>query len=115
MQRIGSAALPLGLLAAGAGLKIGGLNSAPRLAAVLLTIRHAILPLVAIGIAVGAGLAETAGLDRRRLRSVPTASSAYVLAARMGGDGGYVAGLVLLSTLLGMVSITFWLATLAWI
>jgi predicted permease len=43
---------------------------------------------------------------------LPTASSAYVLAARMGGDGGFVAGLVTLSTLLGMVSVPFWIAVL---
>jgi malonate transporter len=35
-----------------------------------------------------------------------------VLAARMGGDGGYVAGLVTLSTLLGMLSVPLWLALL---
>ena len=45
--------------------------------------------------------------------ALPTASSAYVLAARMGGDGGYVAGLVTLSTLIGMVSVPLWLAVLA--
>ena len=37
--------------------------------------------------------------------ALPTASSCYVLAARMGYDGAYVAGLVTLSTLLGMVSL----------
>ena len=30
----------------------------------------------------------------------------------MGGDGAYVAGLVTLSTLLGMLSIAWWLAVL---
>ena len=39
--------------------------------------------------------------------ALPTASSAYVLAARMGYDGPYVAGLVTLSTLLGMASLPF--------
>jgi predicted permease len=38
---------------------------------------------------------------------VPTASSAYVLAARMGYNGPYVAGLVTLSTLLGVASLPF--------
>jgi malonate transporter len=38
-------------------------------------------------------------------RALPTASSCYVLAARMGYDGAYVAGLVTLSTLLGMLSL----------
>jgi malonate transporter len=37
--------------------------------------------------------------------ALPTASSCYVLAARMGGDGPYVAGLVTASTLLGMWSV----------
>ncbi len=37
--------------------------------------------------------------------ALPTASSCYVLAARMGYDGAYVAGLVTLSTLLGMLSL----------
>ena len=36
---------------------------------------------------------------------MPTASSAYVLATRMGYDGAFVAGLVTLSTLLGMLSL----------
>ena len=43
----------------------------------------------------------------RGLIKCRTASSAYVLAARMGYDGPYVAGLVTLSTLLGMASLPF--------
>jgi predicted permease len=38
--------------------------------------------------------------------ALPTASSAYVLAARMGFDGPYVAGLVTLSTLAAAFSLT---------
>jgi malonate transporter and related proteins len=41
LGRIGAAALPLGLMAVGAGLELGGLQQAPRLAAALLAIRHA--------------------------------------------------------------------------
>ena len=44
--------------------------------------------------------------------ALPTASSAYVLAACMGGDDAYVAGLVPVSTLLGLVSVPLWLAVL---
>ena len=44
--------------------------------------------------------------------ALPTASSAYVLAARMGYNGGYVAGLVTLSTMLGVVSLPFALGVL---
>ena len=45
--------------------------------------------------------------------AMPTASSAYVLAVRMGGHGGYVAGLVTVSTLLGMAGLPLALAALA--
>ena len=109
LQRIGSAALPLGLMAVGAGLAFGALKDSAGLAVALLAIRHAVLPIVAIGIV--AALALPA--DQRAIvvlfASLPTASSTYVLAVRMGGDGRFVAGLVTLSTLLGMVSIPLWL------
>ncbi|MPN53843.1 hypothetical protein SDC9_201511 [bioreactor metagenome] len=39
--------------------------------------------------------------------ALPTASSCYVLAARMGYNGPYVAGLVTLSTLLALASLPF--------
>jgi predicted permease len=45
--------------------------------------------------------------------AVPTASSAYVLAARMGYNGPYVAGLVTLSTLLGVASLPFGLSLIS--
>ena len=104
LQRIGAAALPLGLMAVGAGLQLGGAAAqAPRLAAALLAIRHAVLPAVAIGAGVGAGAAAgAAGRAWWPSPRCPPPSSAYVLAARMGGHGGFVAGLVTLSTLLGM-------------
>jgi predicted permease len=44
--------------------------------------------------------------------ALPTASSAYVLAARMGYDGAFVAALVTASTVLGMVSLPFALGVL---
>jgi predicted permease len=44
--------------------------------------------------------------------ALPTASSCYVLAARMGYNGAFVAGLVTLSTLLGMLSLPFALGIL---
>ena len=40
------------------------------------------------------------------------AASAYVLAARMGYNGPYVAGLVTLSTVLGIASLPFALGVL---
>ena len=113
LQRIGQAALPLGLMAVGAGLRLGGLKAAPALAAAFLAIRHAVLPVVAIGLTAALALPAEQRMIVVLFAALPTASSAYVLAARMGGDGAYVAGLVTVSTLLGMVSVPLWLAVLA--
>jgi predicted permease len=45
--------------------------------------------------------------------ALPTSSSAYVLAVRMGGSGAYVAGLVTVSTLLAALGLPLALAGLA--
>jgi malonate transporter len=112
LQRIGLAALPIGLMATGAGLRVGGLKEAPGLAAAFMAIRHALLPAVAIGLTAALALPPEQRLIIVLFAALPTASSAYVLAARMGGDGGYTAGLVTLSTLLGMLSVPFWLGVI---
>ena len=113
LQRIGLAALPLGLMATGAGLHFGRLKSAPGLASAFMLVRHAVLPALAIGLTAALALPPEQRTIVVLFAALPTASSAYVLAARMGGDGGYVAGLVTLSTLIGMLSVPLWLAVLA--
>ncbi len=110
LHRIGLAAIPLGLMAVGAGLKLGGLQAAPALAAAFLGIRHVALPLIALGLSVWLRLPPAQHAVVLAFAALPTASSAYVLATRMGGHGPFVAGLVTLSTLLGMVSVPVWLA-----
>lgn len=110
MKRIGLAALPLGLMAVGAGLRLGGLNAAPGLAASFMTLRHMVLPGIALGLTVALALPPQQRLIVVLFGALPTASSAYVLAVRMGGDAAFVAGLVTLSTLLGMLSVPVWLA-----
>ena len=112
LQRIGVASLSLGLMGAGAGLRIVGLKNAPGLAAALMAIRHVILPAIAIGLTAALALPPQQRTIVVLFAALPTASSAYVLASRMGGDGSYVAGLVTLSTVLGMLSIPFWLGML---
>jgi predicted permease len=97
--RIGGASLALGLMAAGAGMQLGPLGKGKALAAF--------------------GLARLFRLDPMQtsvllaFSALPTASSCYVLAARMGYNGPYVAGLVTLSTVLGIVSLPFALGLVA--
>ena len=110
LTRIGAASLALGLLAAGAGMQFATLGRGKVLAVSVLAIRHLILPLVAWGLSHLLRLDATQASVLMAFSAVPTASSAYVLAARMGYNGPYVAGLVTLSTLLGMASLPFALA-----
>jgi malonate transporter and related proteins len=112
LGRIGAASLALGLLTAGAGMQFVTLTRAKTLAVALLTIRHFLLPLIALGLALLWHLDAPQTAVLLVFSAVPTSSSAYVLASRMGYNGAYVAGLVTLSTLLGMVSLPFALGLL---
>ncbi|MCF8209009.1 MAG: AEC family transporter [Rhodoferax sp.] len=112
VTRVGAASLALGLMAAGAGLQLGALARAKVLAVSVLSIKHLLLPMVAIAVAQLFGLGSAQTTILLAFSALPTASSCYVLAARMGYDGSYVAGLVTLSTLLGMFSLPFALAVL---
>ena len=105
LSRIGSASIALGLMAAGAGMQLQSLAHAKALGISVLTIRHLLQPLTAwlLARAFGLGTAEATAL--LVFSALPTSSSGYVLAARMGYNGAYVAGLVTLSTLLALLSL----------
>lgn len=105
LTRIGQAALPIGLMAVGAGLQVGALRDAPTLATTFLAIRHAVLPLAGMALALTLDLPDSQQAILVAFAAMPTASSAYVLAVRMGGNGPFVAGIVTVSTLLAMVTL----------
>ena len=107
VTRIGAASLALGLMAAGAGMQFGPLARAKALAISVLSIRHFLLPLCALALSKLYGLSPVQTSVLLAFSALPTASSCYVLAAKMGYDGAFTAGLVSLSTLLGMASLPF--------
>jgi malonate transporter and related proteins len=113
VTRIGQASLALGLMAAGAGMQFSSLKDAKTLGILVLAARHLAMPTMALGVAMLFQLDATQTSVLLLFAAVPTASSCYVLAARMGYNGAYVAGLVTLSTLLGMASLPFALGVLA--
>ena len=113
VTRIGAASLALGLLSAGAGMQqFVHLARSKTLTVSVLSIRHFFMPLLAFGLARVFGLTPVQTTVLLAFSALPTASSAYVLAARMGYNGPYVAGLVTLSTVLGMLSLPFALGVL---
>ncbi len=110
--RIGASSLALGLMAAGAGMQFASLGRAKALAVSLLSIRHFLVPLVALALSRLFRLDPMQATVLLAFSALPTASSCYVLAARMGYNGAFVAGLVTVSTLLGVASLPFALGVL---
>ncbi|MDP3616292.1 MAG: AEC family transporter, partial [Rhodoferax sp.] len=80
VSRIGASSLALGLMAAGAGMQFGALNQAKALAVAVLTIRHFLLPLVALGFSRLFHLDPVQSTVLLAFSALPTASSCYVLA-----------------------------------
>jgi malonate transporter and related proteins len=110
VTRIGQGALALGLLAAGAGMQLGRVfNTASKrwMSAGVLTMRHFGAPLLALGMIRLFNLPPTQATVLLVYSALPTAGSCYVLASKMGYDGAFVAGLVTMSTALGMLSLPF--------
>ena len=109
LQRLGAASIALGLIAVGAGMRLAGarverpmlawfvavkLLAAPAVVFVLMTWLH--LPPVQRQIAV-------------LFAALPSASSAYILAVRMGGDGVVVAFVVSATTVLSVITLPLWI------
>jgi hypothetical protein len=112
VTRIGAASLALGLMAAGAGMQLGQLSRVKALGAGVLLIKHLLFPLLAWALARAFALPPAQAAVLLMFSALPTASSCYVLAARMGYDGSVVAGLVTLSTLAAVGSLPLALALL---
>ena len=112
LSRLGSAAIALGIICVGASLSWEGGKGHGRLISWMLVVKLGLMPLVALGAAWLLGLDPLATRMLVLFGALPTASAAYVLAMRMGGDGRMVAVLISLGTLFSAVTIPLWLLML---
>lgn len=116
LGRLADASIALGLITVGAALRVGGSGAAGPgghfYAGWLLTVKLLLLPLVAWQIGQLAGLGHLYLQVVVLFAAMPTASSAYILAMRMGGDGKSVAWLISASTLASMLTLPLWAAWL---
>ncbi|MEC3769354.1 AEC family transporter [Cupriavidus sp. SS-3] len=110
LNRLGSASTALGLMTVGAGLQISGATGTAGPVAWWTGVKLLAMPCVAW--LVGRHLPLTA-LQYQIVvlyASLPTASSAYILAVRMGGNGPMVAATISLMTVAAIVTTPLWLA-----
>ena len=108
LARLADASIALGLITVGAALRLENTPGVRSFAIWLLAVKLLLLPLVATLIAARLGLD---GLHRQIVvlfAALPTASSAYILAMRMGGDGRSVAWLISATTLGAMLTLPLW-------
>lgn len=113
LQRVGATAVPLGLMAVGAGMQWGQLQTSRLLTAGVLAIRHVLMPLWAWLLVRLLGLEAVQATVLLAFAALPTASSCYVLAVEMGYRGPYVAGLITLSHIVALASLPLALGLLS--
>ena len=112
LGRLADASIALGLITVGAALRLEGMPGVRGVSLWLLAVKLLALPLLA---AVVGRLLGLQGLNYQVVvlfAALPTASSAYILATRMGGDGRSVAWLISATTLGSMLTLPLWAAWL---
>ena len=109
---LGSMALPLGLLAVGAGLNIHALKAVQSAVWVSSLIKLLIFPLIMYVICTIMELSPLMTGLLLVFSAVPTAPSAYILARQLGGDAEMMAAIITGQVLLSMLTLPFILGIL---
>ena len=112
LEILGRGALPLGLLAVGAGLAFAGLGRRRHTIALAVGLKLLLLPaLTALGCWV-LGVTGIAATVAVLFAALPTATSAYILARQMGGDAPLMAAIIAAQSALAVVTLPLMLALL---
>jgi malonate transporter len=110
LTRLGSASLALGLLCIGAGLTFASVHEERRTMGYFVAVKLIAMPALALALVHLLGLTGTHALIVMLFTALPTASSAYILAARMGGHAAPVAYAITVQTLLAMLTLPLWIS-----
>ncbi len=110
LQRLGSASIAIGLIAVGAGLRLRGAVVDRPMLAWLLAVKLVAAPLVVWLIVTRFAFPPLQREIAILFAALPTASSAYILAVRMGGNGAIVAFLISAGTCISVVTLPFWIS-----
>lgn len=112
LEIFGRAALPLGLLAVGAGLNAGAIRGNRRAIVMVTMVKLVLLPMIVAGGARLLGLPPAPTAIAVLFAALPTAPSAYILARQMGGDSQLMAGILTLQTVAAVLTLPLMLALL---
>jgi len=110
LQRLGAASIALGLLSVGAGLMWIENKKDGALIAYWTVVKLMIAPAIALTVGRMMDLPPAQLTIVVLFGALPTATSAYVLANRMKGDGPLVAACISVMTLLASLTLPIWLS-----
>lgn len=106
---LAGATLPLGLLAVGTGLHGDTIRTAWPAVTLSMILKFLVFPLTALGFAAAFGATAQETAMALLFAALPTATSAYVLARRMGGDARAMAAIIAAQTAAAAVLTPAWL------
>lgn len=109
ISRMGAASLACGLLCVGAALTFADARRHASLIGYFTAVKLIAMPITALLAARAFGVSGVFFDMVILLAACPTATSAYILAVRMGGDGAVAAQSITISTLCGMIALPAWL------
>ena len=104
LEILARAALPLGLVAVGAGLRLEGLAQ-PRVLVAAASLKLLVMPALA---GLVCGFVQPGTLETQVLvtfAALPSASAAYILARQLGGDAPLMAAILTVETALALVTL----------
>jgi len=110
LGRLGQASLALGLICVGAGLSLAGAATHRVLLGWFSFVKLLLFPAVAFGLAWLLQLPPEQARIAIVFAALPTATSAYVLATRMGFDGAPVSFLITAQTAASMLTLPVWVS-----
>lgn len=106
---LGACALPLGLMAVGVAMELKAIKGEFRSILFASLFKFLILPVLILSIAIWLELPDTAMQILLLAGIMPTASSGYILARKMGGDTRLMANIITIQTLMALAVIPAWL------
>jgi predicted permease len=110
LNRLGSASTALGLITVGAGLQLSGVTGTKGPVAWWTAVKLLAMPCLAWLAGRSLPLSAVQYQMLVLYASLPTASSTYILAVRMGGNGPMVAATISAMTVAAIATMPFWLS-----
>jgi malonate transporter and related proteins len=112
LAALGSASLPLGLMAVGAGLDLGALRTAGARVGIATAFKLLLLPGLTAAALFAFGVGGPAYGVALLYATLPCSASAYVLARQLGGDAALMASIITVQTLAAILTMPLVLTVL---